>query len=142
MRTTRTVAAALLASGALAAPATAMPTDPSHGPGQPPVVVQAAPSSPGFDWSSAIIGAAGGAGVFAIALGATGLRRRRLPSPGHVVPALMVVALVGPASSSVPARDARTPVACQQMLPARVDAAAHAEIMRAIGAAQMERDRA
>jgi hypothetical protein len=141
MRTTHILTVTLLASAALAAPAAAMPTDPPHGPGQPPVVVQAAPQSSGFDWGSAIIGAAGGVGAFAIALAATdGMRRRRLPRPGHVVPALMAVALVAP-SPSMPSRDARTPVACHQMLPARVDAAAHADIMRAIGAAQMERNR-
>jgi hypothetical protein len=143
MRISRFTVVALLASAAFAGPAAAMPTDPPHGPGQPPVVVQAAPpaaeTSSSFDWGSAIIGAAGGVGAFAIALAATGgMRRRRLPSPGHAVPALMAVALVAPAS--LPARDDLTPVACHRMLPARVDAAAHAEIMRAIGAAQMERD--
>jgi hypothetical protein len=140
MRTTHTLAVTLLTSAALAAPAAAMPTDPPHGPGQPPVVVQAAPQSSGFDWGSAIIGAVGGVGAFAIVMAATGMRRRRLPAPGHVVPALMAVALVAPASS-LPARDDRTPVACHRMLPARVDAAVHADIMRALGAAQMERDR-
>ena len=81
MRSTRTIAAALLGAVAITGPASAMPIDPPHGPGRPPVVVQSETSS-GFDWGSAGIGAAGGVGAFAIALAAAGgIRRRRLPSP-------------------------------------------------------------
>jgi hypothetical protein len=63
-----------------------MPTDAPHRPAPPPVVQESNELSPGFDWSSAGIGAAGGVGAFAIALAAAGgLRRRRLPGPGRVV---------------------------------------------------------
>jgi NADPH:quinone reductase-like Zn-dependent oxidoreductase len=86
MRTTRTLAAAVLSAVTLACPAFAMPTDPPHKPAQPPVVQPAAPSdgtSSGLDWGSAAIGAAGGVGAFAIALaGIAGTRRRRLANPG------------------------------------------------------------
>ena len=80
MKTTRTLAVALIGSAALAGPAAAMPTDAPHQPALPPVVRAASHSdvpSSGFDWSSAGIGAAGGIGAFAIALAAAdGVRRR------------------------------------------------------------------
>jgi hypothetical protein len=89
MRTTRTLAAALVSAATLAGPAFGMPTDTPHQPDHVPVVQPAAPSdgtSSGFDWSSAGIGAAGGVGAFAIALaGIAGARRRRLPTPGPLV---------------------------------------------------------
>ncbi len=89
MRTTRTVAAALLSAATLAGPAFAMPIDPPHKPEQIPLVQPAAPSDPpssGFDWSSAGIGAAAGVGAFAIALaGVAGTRRRRFPNRGPLV---------------------------------------------------------
>jgi hypothetical protein len=81
MRSTRTIAVALLGAAAITGPASAMPIDPPHRPGRPPVGVQSETSS-GFHWASAGIGAAGGVGAFAIALAATGgVRRRRLPGP-------------------------------------------------------------
>ena len=84
MRSTRTLAAALLGAATLASPAFAMPPDPPQRPARSPLVQTAAPSddaSSGFDWSSAGIGAAGGVGAFAIALaGIAGTRRRRLPA--------------------------------------------------------------
>ena len=86
MRSTRIIAASLLGAATLAGPASAMPIDPPHRPGLPPVVQDTTPSDPGFDWSSAVIGAAGGIGAFAIALaGATGVRRRRYPEPRPIV---------------------------------------------------------
>jgi hypothetical protein len=81
MRISRVTVTALLGSAALAAPATAMPTDPPHGQ-SPPIVQTASPSgepSAGFDWDSAGIGAAGGVGAVAIALAAAGGMRRRRP---------------------------------------------------------------
>jgi hypothetical protein len=90
MRTTRIATAplaALLSAGALAGPAAAVPTDAaspgstSQAKAQPIVQRRAAVNaqSAGFDWSSAGIGAAGGIGVFAIALaGTAGVRRRRV----------------------------------------------------------------
>ena len=88
MRSTRTFAAALLSAATVASPAFARPADPPHRHAQPPLVqTTASPdgTSAGFDWSSAGIGAAGGAGAFAIALaGITGTRRRRLPHPGSI----------------------------------------------------------
>ena len=85
MRTTRTLAGALLTAATLASPASARPIDPPHKPAQPPMVQTAASSDEtcsGLNWSSAGIGAAGGAGAFAIALaGIAGTRRRRLPNP-------------------------------------------------------------
>jgi hypothetical protein len=81
MRTTRTIAAALLSAATLASPAFAMPADPPQKLARPPVMQSAASSdetSSGFDWSSAGIGV-GGVGAFAIALaGIAGTRRRRL----------------------------------------------------------------
>jgi hypothetical protein len=83
MRSTRTLAAALLSAATIAGPAFAMPADPPHTPARHPVAHATAPSDEtpaGFDWSSAGIGAAGGIGAFAIALaGIAGTRRRRLP---------------------------------------------------------------
>jgi hypothetical protein len=91
MRTTRTLAAALLTAAALASPASAMPIDPPHKPAKPPMVQTAASSdetSSGFDWSSAGIGATGGVGAFAIALaGIAGTRRRRLTNPASTATA-------------------------------------------------------
>jgi hypothetical protein len=92
MRSTRALAATLLAAATLASPASAMPIDPPQTPARsldsawPAPVVQTAASSDqtssGFDWGSAGIGAAGGVGAFAIALAATaGMRRRRLSDP-------------------------------------------------------------
>jgi hypothetical protein len=94
MRTTRSITvplAALLAAGALAGPAAAVPMDVVSGgstapdgtqfANQPPIVEQ----SSGFDWGSAGIGAAGGIGAFAIVLaGTTGARRRRPARPRSV----------------------------------------------------------
>jgi hypothetical protein len=86
MHSTRILAASLLTAATLAGPASAMPVDPPHEPGLPPVVQTTAPSDAGFDWSSAAIGAAGGIGAFAIALaGATGVRHRRYPEPRPIV---------------------------------------------------------
>jgi hypothetical protein len=85
MRSIRTVAAALLSALALAGPASAMPTDPPHGNGEPPVV-ESSDSSSSFDWTSAAVGAAGGIGAFAIALAAgAGMRHRRPAGGGRVV---------------------------------------------------------
>jgi hypothetical protein len=78
MRSTRTLAAAVIAAAMLAGSASAMPADPPHTAGwpaapTPPPIVH---TSSGFDWSSAGIGAAGGVGAFAIALaGIAGMRR-------------------------------------------------------------------
>lgn len=86
MRTARVTAplAVLLSTAALAGPAAAMPTDngrqvpPATPTVQPVVPIDARPT--GFDWASAAIGAAGGAGAFAIVLaGTAGARRRRGP---------------------------------------------------------------
>lgn len=86
MRTARVTAplAVLLSSIAFAAPATATPVDfgryvpPADPTAEPVVPVDARPT--GFDWVSAAIGAAGGAGAFAIVLaGTAGARRRRPP---------------------------------------------------------------
>jgi hypothetical protein len=81
MRSTRTLAAAVLSAVTLASPAFAAPADPPQKPARPLVMQNAASSderSSGFDWSSAGIGAAGGVGAFAIALaGIAGTRRRR-----------------------------------------------------------------
>jgi hypothetical protein len=80
MRSTRTLAAALLAAAMFTGSASAMPADPPHKPGRlaeptPPRIVQ---TSSGFDWRSAGIGAAGGVGAFAIAVaGTAGMHRRR-----------------------------------------------------------------
>jgi len=88
MRSTRTLAAALLAAAMFTSSASAMPVDPPHKPGRPaeptpPLIV---PTSSGFDWGSAGIGAAGGIGAFAIALaGTAGVRRRRPPEPRPLV---------------------------------------------------------
>jgi MYXO-CTERM domain-containing protein len=86
MHSIRILAASLLSAATLAGPASAMPTDPPHGQGLPPLVQPTAPSDAGFDWSSAVIGAAGGVGAFAIALaGAAGVHRRRYPEPRPIV---------------------------------------------------------
>jgi hypothetical protein len=88
MRSTRTLAAALLAGAMFTGSASAMPVDPPHKPGRPaeptpPPIVQ---TSSGFDWSSAGIGAVGGAGAFAIAIaGTAGMRRRRTSEPRPLV---------------------------------------------------------
>jgi hypothetical protein len=55
-----------------------------------------------------------------------------------LVPALAAAALGPSGASAMPARDPVAPVVRHEMLPARVDAAAHAATMRAIGAARME----
>jgi hypothetical protein len=90
MRTVRFTAplAVLLSTAAFAGPAAAMPLDsgrdaPSANPTAEPVVpIDARPT--GFDWASAAIGAAGGAGAFAIVLaGSAGARRRRGPLAIH-----------------------------------------------------------
>jgi hypothetical protein len=88
MRSTRTLAAAVLSAATLASPAFAMRADPPQKPARPPAMQTAASSdetSSGFDWSSAGIGAAGGVGAFAIALaGIAGTRRRRLVHPAPI----------------------------------------------------------
>jgi hypothetical protein len=86
MRTARVTAplAVLISTAAFAGPAAAIPVDngrdvpPVESNVQPVVPVDARPT--GFDWTSAAIGAAGGAGAFAIVLaGTAGARRRRPP---------------------------------------------------------------
>jgi hypothetical protein len=86
MRTARvtTPLAVLISAAAFAGPAAAVPVDngryvpPADPTVQPIVPVDARPA--GFDWTSAAIGAAGGAGAFAIVLaGTAGARRRRGP---------------------------------------------------------------
>jgi hypothetical protein len=86
MRTARVTAplAVLLSTAAVAGPAAAVPIDngryvpPANPTAVPVVPVDARPA--GFDWASAAIGAAGGAGAFAIVLaGTAGARRRRAP---------------------------------------------------------------
>jgi len=90
MRTVRFTAplAVLLSIAALAGPAAAMPLDsgrdapPANPTAEPVVPIDARPT--GFDWASAAIGAAGGAGAFAIVLaGSAGARRRRGPLVFH-----------------------------------------------------------
>jgi hypothetical protein len=63
------------------------------------------------------------------------IRRHRLHRA--LVPALAAAALAASTASAMVTRDT---VAHHQLVPARVDAAAHAETMRAIGAAQMARN--
>jgi hypothetical protein len=86
MRTARVITplAVLLSTAAAAGPAAAIPVDngrpapPATPTIQPVIPVDARPT--GFDWTSAAIGAAGGAGAFAIVLaGTAGARRRRGP---------------------------------------------------------------
>ena len=91
MRTTRIITvlvAALLTAAILAGPAAAVPTDVISGGSTSPdpgPVVERTVASPGFDWSSAGIGAAAGFGAFAIVLaGTTGMRRRRPGRPRSV----------------------------------------------------------
>jgi hypothetical protein len=83
MRTTGTLAAAILGAAILTSPAFARIDPPPKQPAPPPIVQTAASSdetSSGFDWSAAGIGAAGGVGAFAIALAGTSGMRRRRPS--------------------------------------------------------------
>ena len=95
----RTIATALsgaAVAGALGAPAaSAMPIDPVGAPGAPstvPIVPSPPPSAPavvrttpdpGFDVSSAAIGAAAGTGLLIVVLAAGGLAWRRPETRGH-----------------------------------------------------------
>jgi len=93
----RTIATGLsgaAVAGVLGAPAaSAMPIDPVGAPGAPstvPIVPSPPPSAtavvetdPGFDLSSAAIGAAAGTGLLIVALAAGGLAWRRPETRGH-----------------------------------------------------------
>jgi hypothetical protein len=78
-----TALAVVLSCAALAGPAAASPVD--NGRPAPPATPTVEPVVPvdarpvGFDWSSAAIGAAAGAGAFAIVLAGTASARRRRP---------------------------------------------------------------
>jgi hypothetical protein len=83
----KTTAATALALGALAAPAASakpLAPDPVYDPGTsaPTIVRVYAPSSPGFDWGDAGIGAAGGVALAIVGLGGALaiLPRRTRPS--------------------------------------------------------------
>ena len=98
MRATRPITASLaavVAAGALAGPAGAMPIDPTKPEPTPDPTARPLASTPPhkghaphstFDWGSGGIGAAAGVGAFAIVLaGTAGMRRRQLPDRRSLV---------------------------------------------------------
>ena len=88
-RTMATTLSGAALAGTLGVPAaSAMPVDPVGAPGEPsgalivPAAAQTAPD-PGFDVSSAAIGAAAGTGVLLVVIAAGGLAWRRPETRGH-----------------------------------------------------------